>query len=159
MTPLPNKNYCIPNKSDLNIANSLSTVLSVPEQIRFLILHVPKFMSISHCLCRSKIYSEVLCCLLCSWTCYVFRARNFCSLSQPWSCSTTLWQTSTTAYSVHWHLPSISESPPSTTWGHFMPWWQVPSNHEQMNTNTVNCSECGHVAVVKHWWNWITCSP
>ena len=48
MTPLPNKNYCIPNKSDLNIANSLSTVLSVPEQIRFLIFHVPKFMSISH---------------------------------------------------------------------------------------------------------------
>ena len=31
--------------------------------------------------------------------------------------------------------------PPSATWEHFMPWWQIPTNHEQMNTNTVNCSE------------------
>ena len=31
--------------------------------------------------------------------------------------------------------------------------------HGQMNANTENCSECGHVAVVKQWWNWIKCSP
>ena len=27
---------------------------------------------------------------------------------------------------------------------------KVPTYYEQMNTNTVNCSKCGHVAVVKH---------
>ena len=41
-------------------------------------------------------------------------------------------------------------SPTSVTWGHIMPWSQIPTYHEQMNNNTENCSECGHVAVVNH---------
>jgi len=57
---LANKTSCIPNKSYLYVGNSLSNVLSVPDQSKLLIFHVPKFMSISHCLCRSKIYYEIL---------------------------------------------------------------------------------------------------
>ena len=30
-----------------------------------------------------------------------------------------------------------------------MPWSQVPTYHEQINTNTATCSKCGHVTLTK----------
>jgi len=41
-------------------ASPVRNVLNVPDQFRLLIFHVPKFILISHCLCRSKKSSDVL---------------------------------------------------------------------------------------------------
>jgi hypothetical protein len=45
---------CTPTKSNLHLPKSLAAVVTEPDLYRLLTFHVPDFMSLFHCLGRSK---------------------------------------------------------------------------------------------------------
>ena len=73
------------------------------------------------------------CHLSLSWAQFVFHNMIYfygcLRLTQPLSWNAIPCQLPTTAYSLYSKLASILEAViPSATWGHSMPWWQVPSD-------------------------------
>ena len=52
--PFSLRTSCTPAESTLHIANFLAAVVSDPELYRLLTLHAPKFISLFHCLVRTK---------------------------------------------------------------------------------------------------------
>jgi len=54
MFPLSHLTFCTPTKSNFYLAKSLAAVVSEPDLYRLLTFHVSDFMSLLHCLGRSK---------------------------------------------------------------------------------------------------------
>jgi len=120
---------CTLTKSNLYLANSLTTAVSEPALYRLLTFHVPNLMSVFHCL--DHIRGSVQVWNIFEWliTWYIFTVRSSYYLSQPPSWRTTPCQLPAT-YSVYSWLPSTFEAVhPSAIWGRSMARCQGPTYH------------------------------
>jgi hypothetical protein len=81
--PLCHLTSCTPTKSNLYLANCLTTAVSEPNLLRLLTLHVPKLMFHFHCLGRNEASDQVGASSICFVTRPVFQWGFVSTLPNP----------------------------------------------------------------------------